>query len=267
VSQVEISANLVKELRDQTGAGMMDCKRALQETDGDIDAARTLLRERGIAQAGKRAGRETTEGIVLTTVSGSLGAMVAIGCETEPVARNEEFLAFAERALEIVEERGPEAANTLEEERVELVARLGENVAVRGASRLEAGEGELLGEYVHPPANKIGVLLRAKGDNSAAARRLAMHISFAAPRFAVREDISEEEVAAERAIFEKQPEVEGKPDEVKAKIVEGMLAKRFYAESVLLDQTWIHEPAKTVAQALGEEGLEVIEFQRLALAE
>jgi elongation factor Ts len=267
VSQVEISANLVKELREQTGAGMMDCKRALQETEGDIDAARTLLRERGIAQAGKRAGRATTEGIVLTTVSGVVGAMMAIGCETEPVARNERFLAFAELALETVEEQGSAGLETLEEGRVELVAQLGENVVVRGAVRLEADESELLGEYVHPPANKIGVLLRARGDNAAAARRLAMHISFAAPRFATREDVPPDELDAERAIFEKQPEVEGKPDDVKAKIVEGMLAKRFYAEAVLLDQTWIHEPAKTVAQALAEDGLEVVEFQRFALAE
>ena len=267
MSLVEISANLVKELREQTGAGMMDCKRALQETGGDVDAARTLLRERGIAQAGKRAGRVTTEGIVLTTVSGSVGAMVAIGCETEPVSRNEEFLAFAEAALETVEESGSEAAESLEEARVELVAKLGENVVVRGAVQLEAGEGELLGEYVHPPAHKIGVLLRAKGENAAAARRLAMHISFAAPRFLARKDVPEEEVAAERAILEKQPEVEGKPDDVRARILEGMLAKRFYAESVLLDQTWIHEPAKTVAQALEEDGLEVVEFERFALAE
>jgi elongation factor Ts len=267
VSQVEIPADLVKELREQTGAGMMDCKRALQETDGDVDAARTLLRERGIAQAGKRAGRATNEGIVLTTVSGAVGAMVAIGCETEPVSRNDEFLAFAERALEIVEEHGADGVETLEENRVELVAKLGENVVLRGAVRLESAQGELLGEYVHPPANKIGVLLRAKGDNAAAARRLAMHISFAAPRVVSREDVPEDEVAAERAIFEKQPEIEGKPDDVKAKIVEGMLAKRFYAEAVLLDQTWIHEPAKSVAQALSEDGLEVVEFHRFALAE
>lgn len=267
MSQVEIPASLVKELRDQTGAGMMECKRALQETGGDVEAARTLLRERGVAQAGKRAGRATTEGIVLTTVSGSVGAMVAVGCETEPVSRNEEFLAFAEQALEAVEEQGPEGAEALEAERVELVAKIGENVVVRGAARVEAVDGELLGEYVHPPANKIGVLLRARGDNAAAARRLAMHISFAAPRFVAREAVPEDEVAAERAIFEKQPEVEGKPEEVQAKIVEGMLAKRFFAEAVLLEQTWIHEPAKTVGQALGEEGLAPIEFHRFALAE
>ena len=262
-----IPAGLVKELRERTGAGFMDSKRALEETDGDLDAAQKLLRERGVAQAGKRAGRETTEGIVLSTIAGNVGAMVAIGCETEPVARNTEFLTFAEKVLEAVEEKGPDASAALDDERVEVVAKLGENVLVRGATRLEATDGELLAEYVHPPANKIGVLLKAKGRNPAGARRLAMHISFANPRFVSREDVPEDEVAAERAIFEKQPEVEGKPDDVRAKIVEGMLAKRFYAESVLLDQVWIHDPGKSVRDALAEERLEVVEFQRFALAE
>jgi elongation factor Ts len=263
----EVPATLVKQLRELTGAGFMDCKRALEEANGDLEAAQKLLRERGMAQAGTRAGRETTEGIVLSTISGHVGAMVAIGCETEPVARNAEFLSFAEKVLERVEESGPETAEALEEERVNLVAKLGENVLVRGATRMEVGDGELLAEYVHPPANKIGVLLEARGDNPAAARRLAMHISFANPRFATREDVPEEEVVSERAIFEKQPEMEGKPDEVREKIVEGMLAKRFFAETVLLDQVWIHDPGKTVRQALAEEGLEIVEFQRFALAE
>jgi elongation factor Ts len=263
----EIPANLVKQLREATGAGFMDCKRALEEANGDLDAAQKLLRERGIAQAGKRSGRETTEGIVLSTVAGPVGAMVAVGCETEPVARNAEFIAFAEKVLEAVEEKGAGAGETFDEERVEVVAKLGENVVVRGATRLEATNGELLGEYVHPPANKIGVLLKARGDNPAAARRLAMHISFANPRFALREDVPDDEIAAERAIYEKQPDLEGKPDEVRAKIVDGMLAKRFFAETVLLDQTWIHDPGKSVGEALSEEGLEIVEFQRFALAE
>src|SRR5439155_22740057 len=117
----EISASLVKELRDLTAAPMMDCKRALEETGGDLEAARKLLRERGMAEAGKRAGREATEGIVLATIGGNAGAMVAVGCETEPVARNEEFLGFAERALEAVEAGGADAVAELEEERTELV--------------------------------------------------------------------------------------------------------------------------------------------------
>src|ERR671937_2179911 len=121
----EISAKLVKQLRDETGAGMMDCKRALQETGGDLDAAKRLLRERGMAAATKKAGRETTEGEVLATVSGNVGALVAVGCETEPVSKNEEFLAFAESVLEAVEAGGPDAASALEERRLELVGLLG----------------------------------------------------------------------------------------------------------------------------------------------
>jgi elongation factor Ts len=264
---MSVPATLVKQLRDETGAGFMDSKRALEEAGGDLEAAKRLLRERGMARAGKRAGRETTEGIVLSTIGGNVGAIVAVGCETEPVARNSEFIGFAERVLETVEERGPEGAEALEQERVELVAKLGENVVVRGAARLEAADGELLAEYVHPPANKIGVLLKARGGSAAAARRLAMHISFARPRFARREDVPEQEVAEERAIFEKQPELQGKPAEARAKIVEGMLAKRFFGESVLLEQTWIHDPGKSVEEALADEGLEVVEFRRFALAE
>ena len=226
-----------------------------------------LLRERGVAQAGKRAGRQTTEGIVLVAIADGVGAMVAVGCETEPVARNAEFLAFAERALEAVEEGGPDALTALEEERLALVARIGENVAIRGAVKVEAGPGESLAEYVHPPAHKIGALVRYRGGSPSAGRRLAMHIAASRPRYLRREDVPASEIASERAIFEKQPEVLTKPEEVRPRIVEGMLAKRFLAEVVLLDQPWIHDPAKTVAQALREEGVEPLEFWRLALAE
>jgi elongation factor Ts len=264
-----IPASLVKELREQTGAGMMDCKRALEETGGDVDAARQLLREKGMASAAKRAGRETTEGKVLVRVDGAVGAIVAVGCETEPVSNNEEFQAFAERVLAVVHEGGPEAASELEDERVELAAKLGENIVVRGASRFTAGDGEVLAAYVHPPANKIGVLVHARGSEDAA-RQAAMHISFAAPRFLTREEWPAEEVEAERAIYEKLPEVEGKPEQVRPKIVEGMLSKRFFAATpggVLSEQAWIHDPAKTTGKALSEQGAEVIEFARYSVAE
>jgi len=266
----QIPASLVKELRDQTGAGMMDAKRALQETGGDIEAGRRLLRERGMAAAGKRAGRETTEGEVLVTISGDVGAIVAIGCETEPVSKNEAFLAFAERVLEQVEQNGPEAAAGLEEERTDLVAKLGENIQLVGATRLQAEEGESLAEYVHPPANKRGVLVKVRGSNPVAARRLAMHIAAAAPRWNRRDDVPEESLAAERDIYRNSDEVQSKPEAARAKIVEGMLGKRFFAAypgGVLTDQAWIHDGGKTVAQALGGDGLEVVEFVRLALGE
>jgi elongation factor Ts len=261
----EIPATLVKQLRDETGAGMMDSKRALQETEGDLDAAKKLLRERGMAEAGRRAGRETTEGIVLARLADRTGTLVAVGCETEPVSKNEEFLAFAQRVLETVEQEGPDAVERLEPERMELVGRIGENVVVRGAARFEASGDETLAAYVHPPANKIGVLVRAKGPADIA-RLLAMHIAFAAPLYATRGEISEEDLATERAIFEKLPEVQSRPEEHRPKIVEGMLSKRFFGQTVLGDQDWIHETGKTVAKALEEHELEVLEYARYALA-
>ena len=267
MSQVEIPASLVKELRDRTGAGMMAAKRALEETGGDVEAAQRLLREQGMAAAGKKAGRATTEGEVLASVSGNVGAIVAVGCETEPVSKNKEFLAFAEAVFEAVEENGSDAVAELEERRLELVGRLGENIEVAGATRMEAGEGELLAEYVHPPANKIGVLVRVKGSDPAAARRLALHISFAAPRFRSVDEVPEEELASERAIYENQADVQSKPEEVRSKIVEGRLRKEFLSGVALSVQSWIHDPSQTAGKALEEAGLEVLEFVRYSLAE
>ncbi len=262
----EITAELVKTLREMTSAPMMDCKRALQDADGDLEAAKQLLRERGMAQASKRAGQETTEGVVLARVDDSKGTIVAVGSETEPVSKNEEFRAFAERVLDAVEKDGPDAVSALEDARTELVGKIGENIAVRGAARFESSNGEAVAAYVHPPANKIGVLVKVEGPPEAA-RRLAMHIAFAAPRYATRGEVPEEEIANERSVYEKLPEVESKPEQARPKIVEGMLGKRFFGEAVLAEQAWIHEPKKTVAQALEEEGLKVLEFERYALAE
>jgi elongation factor Ts len=266
---VEISASLVKQLRDQTGAGMMDCKRALQEAGGDLEEARRLLRERGMAQAGKRAGRETTEGKVGVRIRDGVGTLVAVGCETEPVSNNEEFLAYAKRVLEAVERDGRDGAAALEDERIELMAKLGENVVVVGATRMEAGEGEVLAQYVHPPANKIGVLVRVRGGSAEAARLLAMHVSFGAPTWARREDVPDEIVEAEREIYLNSDELQDKPEQARAKIVEGMLSKRFFAAQpggVLLDQPYIHDTGQSVGQALAGEGMELIEFQRYSVA-
>jgi elongation factor Ts len=264
-----ISAALVKELRERTGAGMMDCKRALEETEGDVEQARTLLRERGMAQAGKRAGRETTEGKVGVRIADGVGTLVAIGCETEPVSNNEEFLDYARRVLDSVEGQGEQAVQALDQERMELMAKLGENIVVVGARRLEAGEGELLAQYVHPPANKIGVLVKLRGDDEAAARMLAMHISFGAPTWSRRQDVPDEVVEAERQVYLNSDELQGKPEQAREKIVEGMLNKRFFAAQpggVLLDQPYIHDTGKTVAEALAEHGLELVDFQRYSVA-
>jgi elongation factor Ts len=255
----EISATMVKQLRDATSAGMMDCKRALQETEGDFDAAMKLLREKGMASAAKRADRQTTEGIVLTKVDGQTAAIAAVGCETEPVSKNEDFRAFAAAVLDAVFENGDDAAGALEDQRVELSAKLGENIQVVGARRLTAGEGETFATYVHPPANKVGFVVQAKGSPELA-RQLAMHISFARPTYSSRDEVPGELVDAEREILSKQPDIESKPADVREKIVEGMLNKRFYAESVLGEQTWIHDNSLTVAKALQQGGLELVDY-------
>ena len=264
-----ISASQVKELRDRTGAGMMDCKRALEETGGDIEAARVLLRERGLASAGKRAGRATTEGLVGYILDDRVGSIAGIGCETEPVSNNEEFQGFAERVLRAIHAEGPEAVERFEEERAELVAKLGENIVIVGADRFEAPEGNVLGAYAHPPANKIGVLVELQGGTPELARQLAMHISFAAPEWASREDVPAETVEAERNIFLNSDEVQSKPEAAREKIVDGMLAKRFLAATpggVLSDQAWIHDAGQTVAKALEAEGASVVRFVRISVA-
>jgi elongation factor Ts len=263
----EISAQLVRALREQTGAGMMDCKRALQDTNGDMEAAVVLLREKGMAQAAKRADRATTEGLVGYRLAddGSRGTMVAVGCETEPVAKSDEFQAFGKKVLELVEADGIEAASQLEDERVELSARLGENIAVAGAARFEAVDGGRIAAYAHPPANKLGVLVHVRGGDDDLGRKLAMHIAASSPQWIGREDVPEDAIAAEREIFANTDEVQAKPEQAREKIVEGMLNKRFFAAQVLAEQAWIHDTDKTVGQALEEEGAEVLEFERFAL--
>ncbi|HEX9415266.1 MAG TPA: translation elongation factor Ts [Gaiellaceae bacterium] len=262
-----IAASLVKELRDQTGAGMMACKRALTESNGDIEAAVRLLREWGAASAAKRAGRETPEGKVGYRIAddGSRGTMVAVGCETEPVSNNDEFLAFAKKVLEAVDAGGPGAEEQLEEERVTLSGKLGENVVVAGAARFEAVEGGRIDAYAHPPANKLGVLVQVRGGAPELARKIAMHIAASAPRWVGRDDVPEDIVVSEREIYMSSDEVRSKPEQAREKIVEGMVNKRFFAAQVLADQPWIHDTAKTVGQVLEEEGAEVLEFERYAL--
>jgi elongation factor Ts len=263
----QISASLVKELRERTGAGMMDCKRALEEANGDIEVATRLLREKGMASAAKRAGRVTTEGRVADRVAGDAtgGTLVAVGCETEPVSKNDDFLAFVEKALETVERDGPGSESALEDERVTLTAKLGENIVITGAARFEAVDGGRVASYVHPPGNKLGVLLQVRGGSSDLGRKLAMHIAASSPDWIGRDDVPEELVTSEREIFAGTDEVLSKPEQAREKIVDGMLQKRFFAARVLLDQPWIHDPSSTVGQALAGEDAEVLEFERLQL--
>ncbi len=255
----EISAAMVKQLRDATSAGMMDCKRALQETDGDYDAAIKLLREKGMASAAKRADRETNEGIVLVRIDGDTGAIAAVGCETEPVSKNDDFRAFAQRVLDAVFEGGEDAPATLDAERIELGARLGENIQILGSRRLTAGDGESLVGYVHPPANKIGVLVEGKGS-AEVARQLAMHISFARPTYSSRDEVPAELVEAERQILLNQDDIQSQPEEKRAMIVEGRLNKRFFGESVLGEQAWIHDDKLNVDKALVQGGFQLVDY-------
>ncbi|MGZ4339307.1 MAG: translation elongation factor Ts [Gaiellaceae bacterium] len=262
----EITAAMVKELRDATSAGMMDCKRALQETGGDFDEAVKLLREKGMASAAKRADRATSEGKVGVLVRDEAGAIAAIGCETEPVSNNDDFLAYAEKVLRTVFDGGDAAS--LEDERVELAARLGENIQVVGAKRMEATGDETISHYVHGPANKVGAIVKTNGGDPAAARSLALHLTFARPTYGKRDEVPQELVDAEREILSHSDEVLSKPENVREKIVEGQLNKKFFGESVLTEQTWYRadESTGTVAQYLKERGIELLDFAWYAVA-
>jgi elongation factor Ts len=221
-----------------------------------------------MATAAKRAGRETSEGKVAHRLAddGSRGTMVAVGCETEPVSNNDEFLAFAQGVLDAVDAGGPGAEAELEEARVQLAGKLGENIAVVGTARFERVNSGVVAAYAHPPANKIGVLVQLRGGDADLGRKVAMHLA-ASPstQWIGRDDVPQETVASEREIYTNSDEVQSKPEQAHEKIVEGMLNKRFFAQTVLTDQEWIHDGSKTVGQALEEAGAEVLEFERFQL--
>ena len=161
------------------------------------------------------------------------------------------------------------AVESFEDERIELIAKLGENIVVVGAERFEAPEGNVLAAYAHPPANKIGVLVELQGGSEELARQLAMHISFAAPEWTTRDDVPAEVVSAERSIYTNTDEVQSKPEAAREKIVDGMLNKRFFAAvpgGALVEQAWIHEPSKTVGQAMSDAGAAVVRFARISVA-
>ena len=258
----DITAAMVKELRDATSAGMMECKRALQETNGDFDEAVKLLREKGMASAAKRADRATSEGKVGVMVRDQVGAISAIGCETEPVSNNDDFLGYAESVLKAVFAGGSDASASLEDERVELSGKLGENIQVVGVKRLEATNGEQLNFYVHAPANKVGAIVLTKGGEPDAARSLALHLTFARPTYTTRDEVPQELVDAEREILANADDLQSKPDDVRAKIVEGQLNKRFFGESVLGEQTWYRSDEFTgsVDQYLKDRGIELVDY-------
>lgn len=263
---VEIPAKLVMELRGETGAPMMDAKRALQESNGDMEEAKRWLRERGMAQAAKRADRETKEGLVGYRLDGKKGTIVAVGCETEPVSKNDEFQSFAKKVLDTVDAGGVGSESQLDDERTALTAKLGENIVVVGSAQFTAGADELVTGYAHPPANKLGVLVLMRGGDEDLGRKVAMHIAALNPKWVARDVVPAEAVAEERDIFANSDEVLSKPEQAREKIVEGMLNKRFFQANVLVDQEWVHDSSKTVAQALKEAGADVVDFARLSVS-
>lgn len=262
----EISAAVVKALRERTGAGMMDCKKALADAGGDADRAVELLRERGLAKAVKRAGREASEGVVALAIESAAGALVELRCETDFVAKTPEFQELAGELARVAASRtgvdSPEAllgaeagGQKLSERLAGAMSRIGENMVVHRVGRLAAPDGGLVGGYVHA-GGKLGVLVAIRGarDGDAAralAKDLAMHVAAADPSpVAVdRAGVPAALVEQERALFRRQAEQEGKPAAVVEKIVEGRVRK-FYGEVVLLEQPFVKDPDRSVAKWL-----------------
>ena len=267
----EISAAAVKELRERTGAGMMECKKALTEANGDGEKAVTLLRERGLAKAARREGRASNEGIVAMALAGDVGALVEIGCETDFVARTDEFQLFAQRLAAVAAKSGAESpeslgAETLDGESVAqriaaVAAKLGENVLCKRVARL-AVSGGLVGGYVHA-GGKLGVLvaLRTAARGAAAeavAKEVSMHVAAADPSPVAldRSGVPADLLAGERELFAKQAAQTGKPEKVIEKIVEGRINK-FYAEICLLEQPFVMNPDQTIGQMIAQKGKEL----------
>ncbi|HZT51169.1 MAG TPA: translation elongation factor Ts [Stellaceae bacterium] len=287
----EITAALVKELRDKTGAGMMDCKRALSETSGDVEGAVDWLRKKGLAAAAKKAGRVAAEGLVGTAVAERRGAVVEINAETDFVARNETFQAYVRTVAELARDRGdePEAlkaaafpgtGRSVGDELTHMIATIGENMALRRARRLEVKSG-VVASYMHnalaPGLGKIGVLvaLESTGDAGALAalgRQLAMHVAAANPQYLDIASVDPVALERERGVLREQARATGKGDAIIDKMVEGRLRK-FYEEVVLMEQIFVVDGesrvAKVVEAAAKQAGapVRVAAFVRFALGE
>ncbi|WP_374445653.1 translation elongation factor Ts [Stella sp.] len=286
----EITAALVKELREKTGAGMMDCKKALAETGGDIEAAVDWLRKKGLSAAAKKAGRVAAEGLVGVAASGGRGAVVEVNAETDFVARNEMFQGFvrqvADRVLatgadiEAVKAEGLPSGRSVADELTHLIATIGENMALRRSLRLEVSQG-VVASYVHNATatglGKIGVLvaLESAGDAAkleALGRQLAMHVAAANPQFLNVASVDSSALDRERDVLREQARASGKPEAIIDKMVEGRLRK-FYEETVLLEQvfvidgeTRVSKVVEGVAKEIGQP-IAVTGFARYALGE
>ncbi len=273
-----VTASLVKELREKTGAGMMDCKKVLTETDGDMEKAIELLRERGIAKAAKKSGRVAAEGLVEAYVSedGKTGAIVEVNSETDFVAKNEEFKTFVMNVAKQIVEKNPKdveellaqdsievPGKTVNEVLVEKIATIGENMNVRRFVRFES-EG-LVEKYIHGDG-KIAVLVNMSKGTKEVAKDVCMQIAAARPEFLNEESVPAERVEKEKEILKAQTMNEGKPEAIAEKIVLGRIGK-FYSEICLVDQAFVKDPNKKVSQMLKENDSEVIEFARFEKGE
>ena len=266
---MSVTAETVKQLRERTGAGMMECKKALLETGGDLDAAAELMRKQGLAKADKKAARIAAEGVIAIARSeeGRAAAMVEVNCETDFVAREQDFQAFAQAVAERAVAERPASleallqarlgAETIEERRRSLVAKIGENISVRRFSRVEA-PGHL-GAYRH--GTRIGALVALKGAEAGLAHDLAMHVAASSPRYLSTREVPQEVMAKEREILTQQAQGEGKPPEIVAKMVEGRLRKAL-GEITLLGQPFVKDPDVTVEKLLKGAGAEVVAFER-----
>jgi len=258
----EITAALVMELRRRTGLGMMECKKALTETDGDLDKAEELLRIKSGAKASKAAGRIAAEGVIGAWLSGDgkTGSLVELNCETDFVARNDDFIAFAKSLAEIAARRDPGPAE--EDQRQKLVQKIGENITIRRFKRVQA-KGRLA-LYVHAGA-KIGVLVDFDGADDVG-KDVAMHIAFAKPRHLSKTEVPQETVSQERKIHEARAKESGKPAEIVAKMVEGALNK-FLGEITLLGQPFIKDDKQTIEKMLAAKKAKVHAYAFLVVGE
>ena len=269
-----VTASLVKELREKTGAGMMDCKKVLTETDGDMEKAIELLRERGIAKAAKKSGRVAAEGLVEAYISedGKVGAIVEVNSETDFVAKNEEFKTFVMDVAKQVVEKNPkdveellnqEAGKTVNEALIGKIATIGENLSIRRFARFES-KG-LIEKYIHGDG-KIAVLVNMTKGDKELAKDLCMQIAAARPEFVTREEVPQERVDKEMEILKVQAMNEGKPEQIAEKIVQGRVGK-FYEEICLVDQVFVKDSSMKVSELLKQKDAEIVEFARFEKGE
>jgi len=262
-----VSAKLVKELRERTGLGMMECKKALAAADGDIDVAIEELRKNSGLKAAKKAGRTAAEGIVVVKSEGSSAILVEVNSETDFAAKNEDFVAFANTVADkAFAEKDTDVAamneGSLKDVRDALVQKIGENISAR---RAEIVEGEIVGGYVHSN-NRIAALVALKGGSEELAKDIAMHVTAVNPRVLAPADMPEAELEKEKDIIKAQPDMEGKPAEIVEKMMGGRINK-FLKENSLIEQPFVKDPEQTIGKLAKAAGAEVVSFVRFEVGD